>query len=372
MHLTRRHALAGLGAAGLATLGPRALRAEAFEPRLLGSAMDADGGFRVGRLDASLTETAGAPVPVRLHALSPRPDGREAVAVGRRPGDVSFVLDGEGRGVRTSFRASPGRRFSGHGAYADDGRSFLSAEIDAVTGEGFVVVRDVGGGYAVAGEFRSAGVGPHEVISAGGLIAVANGAREPKSEPGIAALGTTRARSNVALVRPGSGAVETVAEVGPDFASLSLRHLAVTPEGGVLVAAQDTAAGAHDRPLVARLDGARLRWLDAGYAVNARIGGSVGSLAIDRSGRFLAASGPKGGVVVVYDLAVDDAVGVVAIPDCCGLAAEPEPGRFVASNGLGEVIRIAADEDGAAVVGRRISALRWDNHLATLPSGAQG
>ena len=372
MHLTRRALIGGAAAASLAAVGPKPLRSADLEPRLLGSAMDATGGFRVGLLDGALDGSDGAPVPVRLHALSPRPDGREAVAVGRRPGDVSFVLDGEGRRLRGSFRASAGRRFSGHGAYAEGGRSFLSAEIDAATGEGFVVVRDVREGYAPRGEFRSGGVGPHEVISAGGLIAVANGAKEPKSEPGVAALGTTCARSNLALVRPESGALETVAEVEEDSATLSLRHLALTPDGGVLVAAQDTAAGAHDRPLVARLDGARLRWLDAGYAVNARIGGSVGSLAIDRSGRFLAASGPRGGVVVVYDLAVEDAVGVVTIPDCCGLAAEPEPGRFIASNGLGEVVRIAADEDGAAIVARRIGALRWDNHLATLPQSAPG
>ncbi|MET0314144.1 MAG: DUF1513 domain-containing protein [Hansschlegelia sp.] len=368
MHLSRRGALQALGGAALAA-GLRPLAAHADEaPRLVGSALDAEGRYRVGLLDEALEATPGAATPVRLHALSARPDGREAVAVARRPGDVAFVLDGEARAVRGIFKASAGRRFSGHGTYSADGRIFYSAEIDASTGEGTVVVRSATDGYRVVAECASAGIGPHEVIAAGRLIAVANGAKEPKTDPGIKALGTTRARSNLALVNPVTGAIARVAEVEADASSLSLRHLAQGRDGALFVAAQDTEPGAHDHPLVARLDGDHLRWLDAGYDVNARIGGSVGTLAIDASGRFLAASGPKGGVVAIFDTAREELVGVVSIPDCCGLVAEATPGRFVASNGLGEIIRIAASEEGAAVVGRRMGRLRWDNHLALLPT----
>lgn len=366
MHLTRRQTLRAIAAGTLGAALPFSARAE-DAPRVVGSAVDAEGRFRVGLLDEALEGAPGAATPVRLHALSARPDGLEAVAVGRRPGDVAFVLDGQARAVRASFRASEGRRFSGHGAYSADGRLFYSAEIDALTGAGTVVVRAASDGYRAVAECASAGVGPHEVIPAGGLLAVANGAKEPKAEPGIKALGTTRARSNLALIDPLTGVLDRVVEVEPDTASLSLRHLSRSRDGALFVAAQDTEMGAHDRPLVARLDGTRLRWLDAGYAVNAEIGGSVGTLAIDASGRFLAASGPKGGVVVVFDVAREELLGVVRIVDCCGLVAEAAPGRFVASNGLGEIIRIAADEDGAAIIGRRMGALRWDNHLALLP-----
>jgi hypothetical protein len=211
-------------------------------------------------------------------------------------------------------------------------------------------------------------VGPHELVGvSGGLLAVANGAREPKSDPGVAALESTRSRSNLALIDAATGALDRVIEAeGDDLVSLSLRHLAVTPAGAVLVAAQDTQAGVRDRPLVARLEGSRLRWLDAEPAVTARFCGYVGSLAVDASARFVAASSPKGGVVVVFDLEAGEAVGLVAAPDVCGLARDAEPGRFVATTGLGEILRIAAHEGGVAIVERRASALRWDNHLARL------
>lgn len=362
--LTRRGALGLITAAAFAGPASR-LRAESH-PAVLGSALDASGGVRIGRLNGALEEAGGAPVPVRVHALSPRPDGLEAVAVGRRPGDIAFVLDGRGAAIRSTFRASQGRKFSGHGAYAERGATFLSAEIDAATGEGFVVVRDVAGGYAPRAAYRSAGVGPHELVAVGGLVAVANGAKEPKAEPGIAALGRTRVRSNVALVDAATGEVNRVAEIEADMSSLSLRHLVAAPGGVVLVGAQDTTAGAHDLPLIARLSGDRLDWIDPGYEVLARFGGYIGQLSLDASGRYLAASGPVGGVVGVFDLENDQCLGVVPAPDCCAVAADGTVGGFIASTGLGEVLRIASHEGGAAIVGRRATRLRWDNHLAAL------
>jgi hypothetical protein len=370
-HLTRRGALGLLGAS-IAALGLGEARAD-LVPEILGAAQDASGGFRIGLIDVAFGEAEGAAAPLRLHALCPRPDGRECVAVARRPGDLALVLDGAGSRIRATLRASDGRRFSGHGVYRDDGRTFLSTEIDVATGDGVIVVRDVLDGYAARREFASAGVGPHELVSSGRLIAVANGAGEPKGDPGIAALDGTRALSNLALIDPVTGVAENVAELGGGLETLSLRHLATLPDGGVLVAAQDREAGVRDRPLVARLEGGRLRPFDEALEATPLFAGYVGSLAIDRSGRFAAASSPKGGVVATFDVVTGRAVGSVAIPDVCGLAPAREPGAFVATSGLGDMLRIAVDDDGCAIVARRAGVLRWDNHLAALaPPASSG
>ncbi|RXF74984.1 DUF1513 domain-containing protein [Hansschlegelia zhihuaiae] len=369
--VTRRAALGLLGGS-VAALGLGEAHAD-LVPEILGAAQDASGNFRIGLIDAAFGEAEGAPAPLRLHALCPRSDGRECVAVARRPGDLALVLDGAGSRVRATFRASEGRRFSGHGVYRDDGRTFLSTEIDVATGDGVIVIRDVAGGYAVRGEFRSAGVGPHELVSTGRLIAVANGAKEPKGDPGIAALDGARALSNLALIDPVTGVVENVAELGGGgLETLSLRHLATLPEGGVLVAAQDREASVRDRPLVARLDGGRLRPFDEALEATPLFAGYVGSLAVDRSGRFAAASSPKGGVVAAFDVVTGKVIGSVAAPDVCGLAPAREPAGFVATSGLGDVLRIAVDVDGCAIVARRAGALRWDNHLAALAPPTSG
>lgn len=365
-----RRGVVGLGlAAAAATFAPTSGRAEPA-PLVLGSGLGPDGTVQIGLLDQALSGIGGAALPVRVHALVPRPDGVEAVAVGRRPGDIAFVLDGVGRKVRSVFRATGGRRFSGHGAYSDRGASFLSAEIDAATGDGVVILRDVAGAYATRAEWPSGGVGPHELARAGRFIAVANGAKEPKAEPGIAALGRTRARSNVSMLDAETGALDQVVEIDPDMATLSLRHLVTTPDGATFVGAQDTAAGAHDLPLVARVAAGRLEWLDPGYEISARFGGYIGQLSLDASGRYLAASGPIGGVVGVFDLSRDVCLGVVPAPDCCAVAGDGAAGGFVASTGLGDALRIAAHDGGVAITGRRTTRIRWDNHLATLAKSA--
>lgn len=365
MHLTRRGALGALGAAALAGVLPGRAFAEAAT-RLIGPARDADGGYRIGVIDGALGQTSQAAAPFRLHALSPRPDGAEAVAIARRPGDLGLVFDGAGTAVRATFKASAGRRFSGHGAYRDGGRSFVTSEIDAVTGEGWLVLRDVAAGYVQTAEIRSAGVGPHDVVDAGRLLVAANGAKEPKTDPGIAALGRTEARSNVALLDPSTGVVERLVEAEDDLATLSLRHVVAAP-GGLLVAAQDTEAGARGRPLVAWIERDRLRFLDVEADIAGRMGGSVCSIVLDRSGRFAAASCPKGGVVVAFDLTQSAAVGLAPAADVCGLAPDFANGGFVATTGLGEVLRLAVHEGGVAIVERRIGALRWDNHIASRP-----
>ena len=366
-HLSRRGALRLLGAAALAGIAPATVQAEEAA-EILGAAQDASGAYRIGAIAASLGGAAGALSQLRLHALCPRPDGGETVAVARRPGDLALVLDGAGREVRATFRASKGRRFSGHGIYRREGRDFISTEIDVATGEGVLVVRDVAGGYTPATEFASAGVGPHELVAAGRFVAVANGAKEPKSDPGVAALETTRRGSSLALIDPVSGAIDRVVELGGGLESLSLRHLAALPDGGVLVAAQDREIGARDKPLIARLDGDRLRFFDEALELMPRFAGYVGSLALDASGRFVAATSPKVGVVATFDVQTGEALGAVAAADVCGLAAEREAARFVATTGFGDVLRIAVHEGGCAIVARRVGTMRWDNHLAALPA----
>ena len=234
-------------------------------------------------------------------------------------------------------------------------------------------LREADRGYEHVRAFDSGGVGPHELIAAGGLVAVANGAKEPKGDPGIAALDRTPARSSLVLMDAATGAVDRVAEAGAGLDTLSLRHLLILltaigllPGGGVLVAAQDRETTARDRPLVFRLDERGLRPFDEAMEITPRLAAYAGSLSVDRSGRFVAASSPKGGVVAVFDAATGSAIGAVAAPDVCGLAPDAAAGRFVATTGLGDMLRIAVDGEGCAVVERRSGPLRWDNHIAAL------
>ena len=368
MIVSRRHALrliAGTAAAARAG-GELVPRAEAAPggPLVFGGGMDAGDRLVAGRIDgAALVQTGEASVPIRLHGFAAHPRRAEMVAPGRRPADTAFVIDRDSCRVTGRFASTEGRRFSGHGCFLPDGSRFVAIEIDYDTGAGFLVLRDPEKGYAADAVHSSGGVGPHEAIMLGRFVVVANGAQEPKTDPGIAVLAKVSAPSSIVLMDPATGAIEDRVEAAPDLRSLSLRHLAATPDGRVVVTAQDTDIDARDRPLVGTYERGRLDWLDTPPAVTAMLRSYIGSTAVDSSGRFAAATSPRGGLVVVYDLTSRSQIGEVMLPDVCGVAADTAPGHFIVTSGHGALARIAATEDAVGLLERRPSTLRWDHHL---------
>jgi hypothetical protein len=296
-----------------------------------------------------------------LHAVVPNPRGG-VVAVARRPGDLAFVLPPGAETPATVLHAAEGWRFAGHGVFLDAGKTFAIAEIEVLSGEGRLAFLDVDAGWARRAECATAGIGPHEVVSARSLV-VANGAREPSPEPGIAALGESEAISTVSFLDPATGALRAQFAAPDGFDGLALRHMAVAGDGSVLVAAQEQDLGVSDRPLLfsatlrgmAPIDGDEPTWL--------ALGGYIGQVAVDASGSVAAVSSPRGGVVIAFDLARRAAVGRIELPDVCGHAADGLPGGFLATTGLGTVARLRAVEGRLALVESRATRLAWDNHL---------
>lgn len=329
---------------------------------LLSGARDSDGHFRAAGLGADLTEQLGLAVPMRLHAVVPTPTGG-AVAVARRPGDLAFVL---GPGLRRplTLHAAEGRCFAGHGVFLESGRLFAIAEIDTGTAEGWMAVLDVDAGYARLAEFPSAGVGPHEMIDLGrhGLV-VANGAREPNTDPTLPALLATASRSNVSLLDPATGEVAARHEAGADFDGVSLRHMAADGRGGVVVAAQESEPGISDRPLLFSVDAGGIAPFEGAERVWLSLKGYVGSVAVDASGRFALISSPRGGIAWCFDLCTRKPVGAVTLADVCGIAGDGTAGGFVATTGLGTIARLKAETDAIGIVSRRVAATSFDNHL---------
>jgi uncharacterized protein len=327
--------------------------------RLFTGARDTDGHFHAAGLDAVMAEKLGLSVPLRLHAVVPAPGGG-AVAIARRPGDLAFVLGKPGEPL--VLRAAAGRCFAGHGVFFDHGRKFAIAEIDAETADGHIGVLDVEAGFARIADYPTAGVGPHELVRIEGGMVVANGAREPNTDPTLRALLTTAARSNIAVLGEG-GQVRSVLEAGADFTGLSLRHMAGVDAGMVVVAAQESEPGIADRPLLFTARDERLEPVEADERVWLSLKGYVGSVAVDASKRFALISSPRGNIAWAFDIHRRRAVGSVHLADVCGIAADGRSGGFIATTGLGTVARLAATEDALGVVEQRTVAVAFDNHL---------
>lgn len=376
--LSRRTVLAGI-AAGIAA--PRLVMAGTLPeasapfdgPWLTTAGIGAGDSYGAVAVDAGFAAQGVAPAPARLHGIVASPDGRWAVAVGRRPGRIALVIDRRSGAVPLTFGPGEGRVFSGHGRYSADGRRFLTNEIERpgdsgrpVMGRGVVAVRDVAGGFAIVAEWPSGGDGPHDLLQAGTNLVIANGGIEPNTPEARDAEATGSA---ITLLDPASGAVKGVAALPADLASLSLRHLATTREGAAVVAAQDLLKDGEARPLLFAIGpNGTLSPFDAPDGAWRSLRGYVGSVAFDPSGAFVACASPRGGQVSFWT-AQGRHLGAIPLADGCGLAPGLEAGTFLATSGYGEAVLIKAEAEGVGVVARRTGGPRYDNHVMRAAQG---
>ncbi|HSI39935.1 MAG TPA: DUF1513 domain-containing protein [Xanthobacteraceae bacterium] len=363
MTVSRRTALAGLGALLAA---PRALVAAAHAldhgtPDWIATAEIGEGIFAPVSLAGGLDPVAAGGQAARLHWVEPAPGGPLTVAMGRRPGSLALVFDRRSGLEVARFAPEPGRCFSGHGRFAADGARFLAVEIDRASDAGVLTLRDPAAGFAVQAEWPTGGTGPHDLLRLGDTLVVANGGVEPFTP---AAAGHDVTGSSIALLNSATGALTEVALPGAEYASLSLRHLARAATGPMVVAAQELVRDGIARPLLFRIGShGALAPFEAPDGVWEGFRGYLGSTAVDVSGRFVAASSPRGGRVGIWRLDGRH-LGVVPVVDGCGLAACPQPGRFLISSGLGELVLVEAGDDGLGVIARRAGGPRFDNHMS--------
>lgn len=83
----------------------------------------------------------------------------------------------------------------------------------------------------------------------------------------------------------------------------------------------------------------------------------IGSVAASADGTLIAASSPRGGQIVLVDLA-GHLVGVTPLGDGCGLARRGD--GFVATSGEGRIVAIAGDGTPLDLVTQRLA---FDNHV---------
>ena len=89
----------------------------------------------------------------------------------------------------------------------------------------------------------------------------------------------------------------------------------------------------------------------------------IGSIAIDASGRYVAATSPKGGIAGLWSLANGAWLGGFSLADICGLAADAQAGAFWATSGLGDVVKLRAHAGGLAAETHWQAGAAFDNHL---------
>ena len=324
-----------------------------------------DGGRDGGALwrDGALMAFA---LPGRGHAIARSPGRGEVVLVGRRPGLFAAIVraDDPSAAARIVSPAA-GCRFAGHAAISPDGRMMVTSEFEAGTMAGVLVLRDPATG-AERGRWRPEAIEPHELVFAGGGARVVAAMGGLVKDGGVAgpALNPGGIRSAVLEIDPASGRILARHRLTPGLASLSLRHLAPTPDGRRVVVGMQDQDLSEPRPLMAVLTlGGTLEPMAMPDPRDCDFRGYIGSVAVDAGGRFACATSPRGSVAGLWSLGDGSWLGALHAQDICGLAADAEPGLFWATTGYGDVLKLRALGTGLAVEAKWSTTAGFDNHL---------
>jgi hypothetical protein len=364
MAIDRRSFLAALTAA----LGaPAAAMARAAAVRFLSAQATIDGDFAVAALDAAGETLFQLPLPDRGHAVALRPTTDEAVIFARRPGTFAVVFDTVDRSPVKHLQTGADRHFFGHGVFSADGRTLFSTENDIAAGRGVIGVRDARDGYRRIGEFPTYGTGPHDLawLSDGITLVVANGGILTKPETGRAKLNRATMSPSLAYLDSSNGRLLRDVRLATELHQLSIRHLALATDDTVAIGMQYQGAADALVPLVGVQRGSDpITLLSAPKAALRKMHNYCGDICLDRSGRTIAASSPRGNTICFWDLATAAFLGAVELPDACGLAPLADPDSFLITSGTGALYLV----DGRRIqvetlVSDRDARGRWDNHV---------
>ena len=312
-------------------------------------------------VDESVSSIA---LPARAHSPVLLRDSSAALLVGRRPGSFAVVVDLEAPDAAPRlFDPIQGHRFAGHAAVKGD--TLVTSEIDAETGEGAAVLRDASS-FAPRACY-AVGIEPHDVLFARGgeVLVVAVGGIARAADVKGPAINAGHIESAILELDPRSGTVLKRHVLPPDMSSLSLRHMALAPDGETVAFGMQDQDRSTSRPVMGVLRAGRgVDLLPQPTENEGALRSYIGSVAIDASGRYVVATSPKGGLAGLWSLSDGRWLGGFKLADVCGLAADAAPGSFWVTSGHGDIVQLKAGADGFTPTAHwTATASFFDNHL---------
>lgn len=355
--IERRALLKAASGAFLAGLAPRAAVALATADAVYASAyFDGYGSYGIALLTEAGEVVHRYALPERGHDAVFDRAGNRLVVFARRPGTFAAAIDLRAEGEPLVFHAPEGRHFYGHGCFSPDGRLLYSTENDFENARGIIGVYDAADGFRRIGEFRSGGVGPHDmtVLPDGRTMLIANGGLETHPDYGRSVLNLATMKPNLAFVDLAGHSVVSVHELAPHLHKLSIRHLAMLKDGTTWFAAQNQGDIHEVLPLAGSIspDG-EIRLLDMAEDDLRLMRGYIGSVATNDLTGSVVFTSPQGNVAFEVDCASGDMRRRLELPDICGAADRGD--GFLLSSGKG-------------VMDGRATSLSWDNHIVRRPA----
>lgn len=269
-----------------------------------------------------------------------------------------------------SIEPPDGRHVYGHGVFSRDGRLVYATENDFDGGRGVIGIYDARRDCRRIGELSAHGIGPHEIglLPDGDTLVVTNGGIATHPDLPRIKLNFVDMEPSLCLVDRNDGTLLRKLVLPSSLNRLSIRHLAVGPQGMVGIAMQYEGFPGDPVPLVALQQGeGNLHLLRGADTVLRAMKNYCGSACFDPGGDILAVSAPRGGLVTFWNVDDGHCLSSIRVDDGCGVAPGEEAGRFV----------ISSSREGALTVDMRSGDIEpltladfesagWDNHLAAV------
>jgi len=312
-------------------------------------------------------------LPARAHHVAVSEALGCYIVVARRPGTWLVLGDLQSGAIHAELEVPPGRHLYGHGVFSHDARHFYTTESafeEQDSDSGLVVEWAV---VAEQGhltlqrlrEFPTQGVGPHELLLMpdGDTLVVANGGMRTHPATEREVLNLDSMQPSLVYLDRHTGVVLEQQLLPQELHQNSIRHLDVTAAGLVGIGLQFQGDAWMNVPLVAtHRRGEALRLLELPPELQPQLQQYVGSVRFDQSGRYLAASCPRGNQLTFWDSASGALLHNLRARDACGLSGLQQ--GFVFSSGVG---RLAAIDLADLQVQEFALPAEWqgfwDNHM---------
>ena len=313
-------------------------------------------------------------LPGRAHHIAVHQENALFVVVARRPGRYLLVGDLNSGEVLANIDIPQDRHLFGHGIFSADGEYFYCPESDYQNAQGEsgrVAVWSVQKSsrkvsFERVQDFPSYGVGPHELLLMPDqkTLVLANGGIRTHPDSGREKLNLDSMRPSLVYIDAQSGKLLEKRAFFNEFHQASIRHLDVNATGKVVLAMQYEGEPFKVAPLLAtHQQGQDLKVFKVPEMVRQTMKQYVGSTRFDSSGRFIAASCPRGNMITLWDAESGEFIEKLKSRDGCGVCATQDGFLFTAGTGRINHYNLDLQKLESVDVLPGQEKTFWDNHL---------
>ena len=315
-------------------------------------------------------------LPKRGHGLCVNRRNNQWICIDRRPGNQFYCFSADSKETITKISAPKNHHFYGHAVFSKDYQFLFLTEQHWPTGEGLISVYD-SHSFKRQGEFKSGGIGPHELVlnPEGTTLIIANGGIKTHPEYRRNKLNLETMHSNLCYHSLLNNKQQSFSF---GHHQLSLRHLCINNNQQIAVGFQYQGEPFDVQPLIG------LHNMNKAFQDNAlqnsafitalkptthkdwlKLHQYTASLCWVPGTSILSVTAPRANLVTFWDADTGQPIQFVTLRDAAGVTPI-STGKVAVSQGTGEINVFTIDKKTVNLsYNKRITGIAWDNHLAS-------